>query len=80
MKKPRPIYIEWFDPTSVDEWQEYTEIIKMEVHKIQSIGYLIKETDKSCFISLNLDVKREASSCSIIIPKSSITKRRWVKL
>ena len=78
--KPKPIYIEWFDPTSVDEWREFAEIQKMEVHKITTLGYLIKENASSCFVSLNVDIEREGSSCSMIIPKSSITKRKWVKL
>lgn len=70
----KAIYIEWYDPHSVDPWTDI-EHISDEPALIKSFGFLIKETKRAIIISLNYDPAESAASCTMIIPKSVIRLR-----
>lgn len=73
------IYIEWFDPTSQDEWTAIEEVIDECPHSIVSAGFLLKETDDAIVISLSIDVTAANTCMYMLIPKALISRRLLLK-
>lgn len=72
--KLKLVKIVWRDATSVDAWTDATEIIP-ECHEIVTVGILVSENLEVISVALNRDVKGDAFSCFIHIPKAWIIKR-----
>ena len=69
MKKAFLIY--WKDAASEDCWMHVDEI-KASYHLIQTIGWMITETDQVIVLGLNHDVTENNYACMIHIPKACI--------
>jgi len=67
-------YVEWYDPTSLDEWWSI-EGIKKKSNLIRSCGFLVKESKQSIILGLNWDFEEDRASCMMIIPKALIRSK-----
>ena len=73
------LYVEWIDPHSVDSWTEIEELVK-KAFKIISCGIFVYEDDEIVILSLNKSTDKDEVSCTMIIPKECIRKRKWIKI
>ena len=71
---PKLEYVLWKDSVSVDAWTAASDL-DGELHVIESIGRLVKETSSAVILALNYDPESNDFSCSIYIPKVNIVKR-----
>jgi hypothetical protein len=71
--------VHWFDPCSQDEWTDVKDL-NLKPAEIVSIGHVIKETDRALIMSLSLHASEDSVSCTMIIPKVCITKRRKINV
>lgn len=71
--------IEWVDPHSVDPWTELKDL-ELDPCKIISVGQVIKETKSVVVLSLNFQATENNVSCTMIIPKECIKKRRKINV
>ncbi len=62
----------WEDAVSQDEWQDLKEAIKLEPAKIISIGFVLKEDEKSMLLALNFHPEEERVSQTISVLKSTV--------
>jgi hypothetical protein len=69
------IYVEWVDAVSDGGWEDD---IKVDIHPVRTIGYLVAETKDGICIASTLS--GEMSNARMHIPKSWIVKRKEVKL
>jgi hypothetical protein len=69
--------IRWQDPESFEDWHDISETSD-ELAKIKTVGYVIKETDKSIVVALSVDESNYSCSQSLIIPKVLIDKITYV--
>jgi hypothetical protein len=73
----RPVYIEWIDSHSFDDW-EVLDSVRTDLPLIQTLGFLIKETKEAFAVALNVGPKD--CSCIMIIPKTAVRRKRWIKI
>ena len=74
----KAVYLEWEDPESIDEWCEWDKIPN-KLARIYSIGFIIKETKDMYVMALNVDPRNKSSSCTMLIPKKLVLKKRLIK-
>lgn len=74
------IYVKWIDSTTTRGWRDPSDI--GEPAKIESVGWLVKETKTAVSISAHLGVDPTSHDhCDVMtIPKGAITSCRVVKL
>mgnify|MGYP001143363381 CR=1 FL=1 len=70
------LYVEWIDAVVEGSWIEPKDMD--EVHKCQSIGYLVRETKLSISLAASVSVK-EVNGVQTI-PKAWIKKKKVVKI
>jgi len=71
------VLVEWFDSATEYGWQR-KDLFDDRITNCQSVGFLIKETDKVVVVTLNRsDNGRYADA--ITIPKQSIKRIRQLK-
>ena len=68
------LYVEWSDPTSVDDWTEIAGA-KHDPNLIKTCGFLVHNKESSLVLALNLDEGEDAVSCFMIIPKCLIIRQ-----
>jgi len=76
--KNKIIYIEWIDSISRQGWEDLDG--DYDITLIKSIGYLVSENEKCISITTSLDLKFEMAVNIVVIPKSAIKKRKFVKI
>ena len=74
----KAIYLEWQDPESHDAWDEWDKI-PTTLATIYSIGFIIKETKDMYVLALNVDPRNKSCSCTMLIPKKLVIKKRLIK-
>lgn len=72
------VYLEWEDPESHDAWEEWDKLPD-KLERIYSIGFIIKETKDMYVMALNVDPRNKTASCTMLIPKKLILKKRIIK-
>jgi hypothetical protein len=72
-------YILWKDAVSEDAWKNVDEIYS-HYHLIETVGFVIKESDEVLTISLNHDLGSDNFSCMIHIPQAMIIHRNKLAL
>lgn len=75
----RPIYIEWYDPQSEDEWTQIKDLKLEYPPLLKTYGWCVKEDDKCVLFALNYDERNEQVSQSMCIPKVMIKKKKFLK-
>ena len=66
-------YIEWVDAVALSDWHDKEDVEKLEVSKITSIGFVVKETES--LIAVSCAVCEEGGANAIMtIPKGWIRK------
>ncbi len=74
------IEIEWEDITLYAGQYTYSRVKEYGFKRIKTIGYLIEETKKYLKISMGVETTEEENIIDfLIIPKSNIIKRRFIK-
>jgi len=75
------IYIEWDDSATEGGWKHPTDIETRDMAPLKcwSIGFLVKDTAKYVTLS-HSETEQGDVNAYISVPKSAITKRRYVKL
>ena len=83
MDRYRSVNVTWYDPYSVDAWEE----ISPSDYKpaiIESFGYEIHRNDERAVIALNIDYGDEStkpkSSCTLIIPEVCIKDYSYIEV
>jgi len=69
----KPIYIEWLDSQSIDDWTELKDI-EMNFKRIRSLGWLVKETAAGYAVALSEDEENGMYACTMEIPRCSVTR------
>ncbi len=79
MEKFKVVYLEWIDSTSHgNTWTSKKSVEELTPEKIQTIGYLIKETPHHITIVTSLSEYQYGGD--ICIPKFAITKRKYINV
>lgn len=81
MSKYEPVLVKWYDAQSHDDWIDI-ESAGDELPLIQTLGYLLKETETEIIVAMQLDLKNEQTSMIMTIPNlwvESIERVRVVK-
>lgn len=73
------VYIEWTDSVSVggNVWTSMESIDNIQLHTCYSVGFLLKEDDKSITIAGHMGGTQVSGD--LTIPKVSITKRKFLR-
>lgn len=69
----RKVYVEWVDSARSYDWERLDEF-EGEPVECESIGWLIKETDKYVIIAQNLGYEPVQVCNTMTIPKCAVTK------
>jgi hypothetical protein len=70
------VKITWLDATDIDTgWHTISEIKEKTLVAVESVGWLLEETDQKIVLIGCLDRHDENAGRGIIIPKPWITKR-----
>lgn len=75
----KALLIYWKDAASEDMWMHVDEI-KASYHLIQTLGWLITETDEVLVLGLNHDVTQDNYACMIHIPKVCILHQQELEI
>lgn len=67
------VYVEWSDPTSMDDWTPAKEV-RHEANTIKTCGFLVHNKESCLVVALNLDEDEDSVSCCMIIPKCIIIR------
>ena len=67
--------IEWVDPASEDPWTDVKDL-DLNQQTIVSIGQVVAENKTCIAITLNYNVAQDDASCTMIIPKRTILRRK----
>lgn len=73
MKRPIEL-VTWKDAVSEDAWKNFDEILP-HYHVIETVGFVIKDTEEVLTVSLNHDVESDNYSCTIHIPQGMVISR-----
>lgn len=79
-KNVRIIYVEWVDSISYGSsvWTHKDTVLKSDgLPVLESVGFLLKETDEAVVIAAH--VGDGSISGDMSIPKVAIKKRKWLK-
>lgn len=69
MKDKYPkVYVTWKDACSHDQWTD-VEDVDDTVPVIESVGWLLDQSDKRIVMALNYDEHNQQVSCVMVIPK-----------
>lgn len=72
-------YVLWKDAVSEDAWKNVDEI-HSHYHLIETVGFVVKESDEVLTIALNHDIESDNFSCTIHIPQAMIIHRNKLSL
>jgi hypothetical protein len=74
------VEIEWYDAHSLDKWDTLKKIKRMMkgVLRVQSVGYLIKETSRQVLLVQSLSSDK-GGFATLAIPKNWIKKRTLLR-
>lgn len=78
LKKPIKyplVLVEWEDPVSHDPWTSESELdaeFEKGVPIVQTVGFLIRESEERIVVALNYETTNENFSCFIVIPLTSV--------
>ena len=75
-KKLKALSVSWVDAVAGAGWAYHNDV--SEVHLIESLGYLVKETEHS--ITLAAAISGDQCNATIAIPKAWIKKKKLVKI
>lgn len=70
------VYVKWVDAHSESGWIKHEETA--DIVECESIGFVVRETEKS--ITLAVTVHEKECNSTIAIPKAWILKRKTIKL
>jgi hypothetical protein len=73
----KPVYVQWKDAVSFDEW---TDGEVPELHVIHTLGFLIHEDKEKIVIAMQVDPDSESRSMEMAIPRGMIVKLKKLKL
>jgi len=69
----------WTDACGGDGWIEQADLKKKELSIIVTVGFLVRETDKSITLTMCDDKDHEMYGAYMVIPKINIKKKRILK-
>ena len=75
--KYKLVHISWFDAISTDDWM-MADDIEEALPEIQTVGYLIRETETLFIVAQNVDFKNDSISMTMTIPKVWCVKMREI--
>jgi hypothetical protein len=73
------VYVKWFDPVTDHGWEPIADL-EVRYHCVESVGFLIKESEDCICISMNLDREFEEVNGITMIPRVLITEMREIEL
>lgn len=74
------LLIDWIDAVGgKGDWTDISTLKERTLPTIQSVGFLILETDELVALSPHIDSENELGFGEITIPKSQIKKRKVLK-
>jgi len=73
------VYIEWSDPTSLDDWWKISDL-EYRANTIRSCGRLLDENEKIITLILNEDREDDSVSLIQLIPKRLILRKMEIPL
>ena len=76
----KPVMVTWFDAVSQDEWAEIQDAKGLELHTIQTLGWLISEDDRKIVMAASWDVEREGVASTWAIPKTWLVDIREINI
>ncbi len=68
-------YVLWKDAVSVDPWTHVDEI-KPTYHLIETVGFIVKESNEAVVVALSHDMNSNNYCCFIHIPKEMVVLRK----
>lgn len=74
------IYVKWEDAVGADGWTNMDYVQRQALTTIETVGFLVKETDKFLTVIHSVDEENSNSGAWMTIPKTQIKKRKYLKI
>lgn len=73
-KSAEPVFVQWLDATSMDEWQDFGEAQNLQLSEINTLGFMINEDAERVVVALSVDSRLDQCSQVLSIPKAWIQR------
>lgn len=76
----KAVLVVWWDAVSEDEWTDLEKAKELEMHTIETCGWLIFEDDRKIIIATSYDIERDAVAGFWAIPKTWLLEMREIDI
>lgn len=76
----KSVHVTWIDATSDDEWTDKDEWTNIHPHTIETLGWLVEETDTHIIICTSYDEERNAIAGRWAIPRTWLMEMKEINL